>query len=372
MEAFTYATIPDDVTAWLKTAPVEARARAVTLGVRMYSSGVMDSVVPVTAAAPDQIAVTKGQIGEAYVQEILSQRFVVRNNTKTARSGDLTLYIDDAKLLVEVKNYKNPVPGAEVEKFLRDLASGLQYGGVFISLASAIGGGLDGLRFEQVGDSYLPVVYVNSAEPQVITMAVQSVYMMITAQKYVLREVYNKDALAAEIRELTEQLDVLSRGNSSYHDVIDQVSSLLRKNAQSLLLAETGLKDRIRGIRGLLYDQKVLSRDEIIAMLEGFGAAPHVMDAARAVDSCGDATPGKSWRTYKFKIVHLPTDLTITFAKTGSTIIIPEKYVDDTTALKIRRQFPKRVTWDTNFTVDLTPETTPVVIEVFVKPHQRA
>ena len=81
----------------------------------------------------------KGKIGEDNVKQILSV-FDVKDVSKEGHQGDLIVTNDNRIVLVEVKNYDNPVPSSEVEKFYRDIEENNADAGLFISLKSDIRG----------------------------------------------------------------------------------------------------------------------------------------------------------------------------------------------------------------------------------------
>lgn len=361
--SITVKNLPADVAAWAANATSDDATLALVLGSKLFISGAVDALRPQTS---DKAAV-RGQVGEQYVQEVLSRRYNVRNNAKTARAGDMQLYIDDVKILVEVKNYTRTVPTAEVEKFTRDLSSGLYYGGLFVSLNTDIVGGRNSLFYEQCGDTYLPVVYISSQSDDMILMAAQTVVNAVAAQRHSVRELYNRDFLAGEIRVLTEQLDALSRTHSAYLDTIDGVNSSLRKSATGIAIAESNLRRTVTNIRTELFDQKIIKCDQIAEHLRTKGVT--VSDELGFIlsDICaGDSTPEGTWRTYKTKVVHLVTGISINFTKTRLDVTFPSKMVDESHVVRFYARHPGKMTLDGgDLTITVDTETVKDIREQF-------
>jgi hypothetical protein len=281
----------------------------------------------------------------------------------------MTVYIDDAKLLVEVKNYRGSVPGSEVEKFLRDLASGLSYGGVFISLNGPVSGAAEGLRFEQINGDFLPVMYVYSDDERIIVNAVQTVYTMITMQKWVLREAYSRDALARDINELTQHLDSLTRNTSAFYDSIDDINKLLRKSAQQLTLSENNLRNVVKTVREHLMEPRLVECGSVVNELEKNGQP--VDEATRkiiaAVDLCAEVSPTPQWRVLKTKITHLPTGIMVSFTRNGNTVTLPDKYFDAHMLAEAYLRYGKQMTLDSGVNIKVLSGTENAIVETFVK-----
>jgi len=123
----------NDAIKWAKTQSPEQIAAALDIGV-----GAM--IAAQTHVSTNNLAVTAGKIGEATVSDILQTRFCAKNVSKTAHSGDISLEVGQQKIMIEVKNYTNTVPSAQVDKFIADLATSASRGGVFIALNTTIAG----------------------------------------------------------------------------------------------------------------------------------------------------------------------------------------------------------------------------------------
>ncbi|ARA71881.1 hypothetical protein BNJ_00038 [Kaumoebavirus] len=94
------------------------------------------SEADVEAPAPvERVAAVKGQIGENWVEEVLSSKFTAVRHKKN-KAGDLKLTTEAPSkiVLIEVKNYEKSVPEEEIDKFYRDLAATSWDAGIFIEL----------------------------------------------------------------------------------------------------------------------------------------------------------------------------------------------------------------------------------------------
>lgn len=158
------------VAAWLETATPEEIGLAVHIG--MTGVNMMKTQVP---SAP-QPAI-KGQQGEKSIFELLSSKYDVTNTTKTAHAGDISLFLNKKKFIVEVKNYDSTVPTTQVVKFQNDLSTSGAHGGVFLSLKSNIACmGQFTHRWEATdANGYVPCIYIANATPESVCLAVELV-----------------------------------------------------------------------------------------------------------------------------------------------------------------------------------------------------
>ena len=122
--------------------------------------------------AKQDIAVNKGIAGENkfehIVNQYLSNDYQIENVAKQGKAGDFMLkwrsYKTNKlyKIIIDVKNYKNTVPGKEVEKLYRDTNINHVNGGFLLSLHSKIVGISKMIEFkEYLSDSgKIPMMFV--------------------------------------------------------------------------------------------------------------------------------------------------------------------------------------------------------------------
>lgn len=255
---------------WLKNATSDEISLAINIGSAKVAT--MKSVVSSFHNSPQQntqqntqqiqanVSNTQiGQIGENFIESILKKHFPsVKNVASTSKSGDLSLFIDQQKIVVEVKNYTNNVPSNGVEKFQRDLATTNASGGLFISLRTPITGVTANytLRFEYAGTKTIPCAYIVSSDEYAIVVAVNMVSQLINASTYLTT--MNKDRLTSDICILSDKLDDLSRARNSMQVNIGDITNRLVKNSCEITAVEGSLRSIIDDIKTELSDEVII------------------------------------------------------------------------------------------------------------------
>lgn len=177
-----------------------------------------------------------GVAGEAKVLKYLQDSFEVENVAQRGFSGDLILKRSHSmtRVLVEIKNYSQPVPGAEVEKFRRDLQHNLgMHAGLFISLNSNITGVPEPFRFiESWEDRHIPVIFLQSNSAEIIKASANILWDYVSA----------KDRL-------DKNAEIIQEKYAKFYRKIDKLSKLLNalgclrahiSNLQTTLLQDIG------------------------------------------------------------------------------------------------------------------------------------
>ncbi len=238
--------------AWLHSALPEDIANAICLG-KLGADKIRE------ASRRQQIPVNKGVIGERTVMNILKSKYNdVTNVSKTSKSGDITLVIDHLSILVEVKNYANPVPTAEVDKFVRDLETTNVSGGLFISLETSITKITTDItmRHEYVNGRIIPCVYIVGSDPHCILVAVG----MITSQLNALTVVKKHNTefcLNTNITEntykLSDHIDSLSKARYDLQASIGDINTKLIKASTVFAAVENGFRNVHDDLRNELF-----------------------------------------------------------------------------------------------------------------------
>ena len=87
-------------------------------------------------------SVLKGGMGERLIENVVKYNFpddTIVDTSKEMGSGDYALHLPSGDaIMLEVKNYKSPIPKKEIDKFKRDLTKTGHKIGIFISLYSGI------------------------------------------------------------------------------------------------------------------------------------------------------------------------------------------------------------------------------------------
>lgn len=193
----------------------------------------------------------QGVFGETYVGDILAARYTsaVINTARTSKSGDLSVQIGGAKIIVEVKNYTNTVPSAECDKFRRDLAAGNACGGVFVSLQTPIAN-MDGsftVRHEIVGVRKIPCVYVVSSSADIIVTAVDIVAGIHSHFRDMeeARQVAS-DQVCAAAKKLYTELDCITKSKQDIQDTAAQSHAALNKICTQMSINDAHMRDTIK------------------------------------------------------------------------------------------------------------------------------
>ncbi len=206
----------------------------------------------------DTLPTYKGQIGEAFVESILKKRFGsegITNVAKVSKSGDLTLFIQHRKIIVEVKNYTNAVPTSGVEKFQRDLSTTNACGGLFVSLKTPITGVTSDftIRYESADTKTVPCAYLVTSDESTICIAVNMIAGLIQSFDYLNAELYTKDKVVSCVYDISERLEEISRVRNDLQVSMGFVNSQLIKTTTGLVAAEVGIRRVVDSIRSELF-----------------------------------------------------------------------------------------------------------------------
>nr|MDO8084142.1 restriction endonuclease [Candidatus Sigynarchaeum springense] len=172
-----------------------------------------------------QVPINRGNIGEQLVYDTLVNEFKEINFEDISGEGHYTdikaTCNDMEKILVEVKNYTNPVPAKEVNKFWKDMATHEAPVGCFISLGQRIQADIGEFKIAQneekigvfmnVGQFSKDEVYPNAIKLAFFIARQFARYLTRTRQERAseggLRQVIN--TITTEIERLKTTLDGL-------------------------------------------------------------------------------------------------------------------------------------------------------------------
>jgi len=188
-------------------------------------------------------ATYSGQIGEAYVEDILRAEYNVLNVSKTGHCGDLLIKHNNVRVLIEIKNYSNAIPTSEITKFNKDL--GFNNAGVFISLGSKISGHPDFDFITEYGESNIPVLFLNSAQPQVI---LRSVALVVKYAECVQTMGYTCPGLKKKLVDLRNQVSGLQNVRECVNKTRESLDHQLIAVTHSVLELELNLLHSIDAI----------------------------------------------------------------------------------------------------------------------------
>lgn len=177
----------------------------------------------------------KGKLGELEIEAIIKDNYPsVINTSGIHKSGDLNLFINNNKIMVEIKNYTNAVPYTNVEKFKRDLHLTNSLGGIFISLNSNIS--KISKTMSILYENGIPCIYVVSRDPDVILCCISLIASAIEAQIYKNNSLTSKDLLLIDngVCNMRKNKDTLNEMSNNLHKEITKISSLLSTTESDL------------------------------------------------------------------------------------------------------------------------------------------
>ena len=351
------------VTKWVATADPADLGQALEIGVplmmRILAAG--SRVAGSTCGTDDDtgetdVPVYKGQIGEAVVEAALRERFgSVENVTKVSKSGDLTLFIQHRKIVVEVKNYNTVVPTTGVEKFRRDLGATNACGGVFVSLRSPIAAITSDyvVRHEPTDTHTVPCVYIVSSTPAAICVAVSMVSSIIQSLDYVVSELQSQDKIMSGVHEIADSLDNITRVRDELQVGTGQIMSSMSKITNGMLRVENNIRRVVDSMKGELFHTCTRGDTaEVLKTMVAFArcspaAQSHTLTIMQAVESTlhEDQLGGPVWRLSTKKCVNIASGIGVTYYAQRIEVSIPRRRVSDTTMLTALTTFgrPARI-----------------------------
>lgn len=127
------------------------------------------------------ISSVKGQLGEQYVYNILKDHFPTRIISNEPYSTDIIIDHKYGNILIEVKNYTNPCPSSQYEKFIRDIDVHINgcIGAIYITL----GNGMilpdnDCPLILPLKYKGVPIICINSTDEELFINSVNMIIML--------------------------------------------------------------------------------------------------------------------------------------------------------------------------------------------------
>ena len=231
------------------------------------------------------LPVKTGQIGEEFIEDILKARWgEVANVAKNPKSGDLTLFIQHRKIIVEVKNYTHNVPTTGIEKFQRDLSTAGADGGVFISLKTPITGVTADftIKYERGDLKTIPCAYIVSSEKSLICAAVSMIANIITSLDYISAEIHTRDKLIGSIHDLSGSLNDITRVRHDLQTTVGDIYTTLHKTALSLVTTEGYIRKSLDTMKSEIFTSVQPNLEQAIAE---FASIPNYVKATPEIKS---------------------------------------------------------------------------------------
>lgn len=158
---------------------------------------------------------TKGKIAEGFLEQTLKELYpddIVQVTASTAHESDIQLISSNyPTILIESKNYTNPVPSKEVEKFKTDLDRTNIKFGIFYSFGTTITG-KPKFIIESYKDKYILYLPNITFESSLINISILMMRKIANIEILGNSNNYNKDLIfqkASEIINIIKELDIL-------------------------------------------------------------------------------------------------------------------------------------------------------------------
>ncbi len=348
----------------MQSATPDQISRAITIGLplvleidRLRGEIGGNPTAPVETAGSQQL----GKIGEADVLATIREIWpnCVDVSTKP-HSGDIMLRCSDGKVIVEVKNYTNPVPAAQVEKFHRDLDTTGASAGVFISLRSAITGitGPILIQYERLGKT-VPIVYLTRPSAGDITTACTVCVQLIGAIGYANTLIREREQFYESLLQCADSVEGLSQVRTKFSGTIGNITGQLADIACGISECERQIKRTLGAAQASLTG---LERVQIGAQIaiDGRGYSQSVRDAlSRVVGAIDARTPstGGGWVSKGNGYLHSFTGVTLRLLARSAQVTLSRDGMADATLMGLLRDYPKHVTIGDAVTVVVTEET---------------
>ena len=213
----------------------------------------------------ESIPAIKGQEGEIQFESIINQfmpsDFKLTNTSKTGKCGDFIIKWQSNNtnkiysIIIDVKNYKNTVPGIEVDKFYRDLKVNTNiHGGLLLSLHSKIIGINTIIKFkEYVSDNKnIPIIFAKSKTPEVICEIIKLLFHIIEIKDMNNNEVANKNNLIIHINSLNDNIQFITDCRNTLLQSKMDIEKSLNGIMFNLMTCEYNLVDKIKSINSTL------------------------------------------------------------------------------------------------------------------------
>lgn len=210
------------------------------------------------------IAVNKGIIGENIFEHIidqfLSNDYKIENVAKKGKAGDFMLkwrsYKTNKtyKIIIDVKNYKNTVPGKEVEKFYRDTNINHVDGGLLLSLHAKIVGISKIIEFKEfVSDQgKIPMLFINSDTPELIAEVIKMLFHIIEIRDVNESSIDRMDELALRTNELNDNIQMIAQCRETLQVSKADIERSLNQIMIQLMSCEYGLINKIKQINSVI------------------------------------------------------------------------------------------------------------------------
>jgi hypothetical protein len=355
--------LDDETRAWLPSCGPAEFALALSLGARC-----LRAIPELGAHAAPAASAARGAAGESEIYELLHRAHGsrLRDVSRRAHSGDLVCYSRAGPVLIEVKHYSNTVPGAEVDKFLRDLQTRDAAAGVILSLTSPLIGQRAplsvALEARVETGTLVPVVYAAAGRdggrlhPDIALAAVEIAICLAEVYPRGVRGLHGRDtslAYAAAAGQLADgaasvrtELAQLAASVAGSISGLGERAALLGRSARDLARGIRAEAEEVRetagdaGCEALAVDLR--SRYSVRAAHETLVRAILNIEASAGV-LAGAVGEENRWRLLKDRATHVHSGCGFAFLKGATEVRIPAARLPAETVAQLLKTHAKKV-----------------------------
>lgn len=257
MQTTVHVFASNEVLPWLLAATPEQIGLALIYGYKNVPAveAMTKPVVLTTTAAPVvEIAHAIGVRGETHVMDALRDEFKCELVTGKTAAGDISIWFDNVKLCVEVKNYTKAVPAQEVTKFLRDLDTTGACAGLFISLNTRITGiteNVESRLHPTALGGMIPIMYICCNDPHIIVASAKFVILQARERRAAAIE---RAAAHAEVMQVDKAIDLCAHARMQTYELAGLCTQQLAKIAGTIQTAEATARDCIDRVGGVVIN----------------------------------------------------------------------------------------------------------------------
>jgi hypothetical protein len=267
--------------------------------------------------------------------------------SRRAHSGDLVCDSRAGPILVEVKHYTNTVPGAEIDKFLRDLRERDAAAGVILSLTSPLVGQRASLSVALEArvstGTLVPVVYAAAGRdgarlhPDIALAAVEIAICLAEVYPRGIRGLHGRDTALAH----AVAADQLADGAASVRTELVQLAAsvagsiaglgerviLLGRETRELACGLRAEAEEVRETGGDAVTCKALA-DDLRARYTVHASHAFIARIILAAEASANITAGSlgeknRWRLLKDRAVHIHSGCGFAFLKGTTEVRVP-------------------------------------------------
>jgi hypothetical protein len=215
----------------------------------------------------------KGMFGELEFEEIcknnLSDDYKLINTAKRGKMADFLISWTSLKtnklynILIDVKNYKPPVPTKEITKFYNDINLNANIdGGILISLYSKITGSncMVDFTYHLSNNGKLPVIFLNNRQPDIMIEVIKMIFHTIEINDIGNNMITNDEEIMMHLNDLNVSAVSTSICRNSLIDAKHSMEKSFNNISLELMVLENTIISKISKINSLIISKGKITR----------------------------------------------------------------------------------------------------------------